>query len=158
MKRRRGGVRPCKGQLELWRDLAELARYKRDSIPTEKIKPLLDFLLKRYSSYERAAEVVGVRAHLLRSWHQGHVTAVDREHAIHLTDVVLAHRKPKQLFSADSDVVRRLPTTAEADETHRDQQRAWRAYYRARARGEDVQPPGEKDTSRTRRGRKAAAR
>lgn len=157
MKRGWHRNRPCKGQLALWADLADLARYKRDSVPSDRVKPLIEFLLARYGSYEAAAKVVGISAHLLRSWHRGHVAAIDREHALHLVETVLAHKKPRDAFASDADIRRRLPSAEESDETHKDEQRRWRAYYRARARGEDVQPPGEKDTSRTRRGRKTKA-
>lgn len=150
MKRGRGRTHPCKGQSDIWYLLAEVARYKRDAVPTGKVHDLLAFLLTRYGSWGKVAEVTGIKPHLLKGWHEGRVKAVDRDHALHLVEVVLAHRKVRDPWGNDADVVRRLPSAAEAEAAHREEQRAWRAYYRARKRGEAVQPPGEKDTSRTR--------
>ena len=155
MKRSRSYVRPCKGQLDIWGVLAALARYKRDSVQTDKVHDLLAFLLARYGSWQRVAEVSGIKSHLLKGWYEGTLNAIDRDHALHLVEIVMSHRKVAEPWSADADVVRRLPSAQEAEVAHREEQRAWRAYYRARRRGEVVTPPGEKDTSRTRTGRNA---
>lgn len=157
MKRRRGGLMVCKGQLDLWGELVELARYKRDRVSTERIRELLGFLHRTYGSWPAVEEVTGIRAHYLRDWFNGRVVSVDRDHAVHIVELVLAHRKGHDPLASDHDVPRRLATSTEAEIAHREQQRAWRDYYRRRARGEDVKPPGDKDTSRTRSGRNRRA-
>lgn len=148
MSRGRGRVAVCKDQVDIWECLSDLARYKRDAVPIAKVRPLLEFLHNRYGSWVKVAEVTGIAPHRLKGWHDGKVAAIDRDHALHLVEVVMAHRKVRDPWGTD-DVVRRLPSAQEAEAAHREEQRAWRAYYRARRRGEDVQPPGEKDTSRT---------
>lgn len=149
MKRRRGGIRPCKGQLDFWGELVEIARYKRDRVATERLVPMLAYLLKTYGSWVEVSAITGISAPLLRDWHGGRVKSVDRDHAALLVQVVMAHRKPADPFAFDNEVKRRLATREEADQTHRHQVREWRDYYRRRSRGEDVQPPAEIDTSRT---------
>lgn len=157
MKRARRGVPVCKGQIDLWGELVDLARYKRERVSTERIAELLGFLYRLYGTWGAVESVTGIEAHLLRSWHARKVQSIDRDHALHIVETVIAHRKPKDSMAFDHDVKRRLPSREETEIAHREEQRAWRAYYRARSRGENPVPPGEKDTSRTRSGRKREA-
>jgi hypothetical protein len=107
----------------------------RREVPIERVQPLARWLVKRYGSARRAAEVSGLRARSLSRWASGGVRSVHPRLVKALAAAVLAHRRsrdPWRVFEVEpmllaAEVRARIPEPEGRKARQARYSRRWRA-------------------------------
>jgi hypothetical protein len=91
-------------------------RWSKAGVPGPRVMAMFEFLVRTYGTQPAVAHLLGISDSMVSLLRRGRVRMVDPEVAKRVVDLVLASRRPRDLFATfEVDGPRRVPTVAERE-------------------------------------------
>jgi hypothetical protein len=89
-------------------------------VPGHRLTPMFEFLVTTYGTQPAVAQLLGISDSMVSLLRRGCVRMVDPDVARKVVELVMASRRPRDLFATfEVEGSRRLPTVAEREEMDR---------------------------------------